>query len=53
MVFFNDVTYLKKATKESIMLLEVDNFSEVLKTIDDDKKPLLIAEIERTINWYF
>ncbi|EHK2367988.1 DHH family phosphoesterase [Clostridium perfringens] len=52
LVFFNDVTYLKKATKESIMLLEVDNFSEVLKTIDDDKKPLLIAEIERTINNY-
>ncbi|MGG5463342.1 DHH family phosphoesterase [Clostridium sp. B9] len=52
LVYFNDVTYLKKATKESIMLLEVDNFSEVLKTIDDDNKPLLIAEIERTINNY-
>lgn len=38
---FNDVTYLKKATKESIMLLEVDNFSEVLKTIDDDKNRYL------------
>lgn len=52
LVYFNDVTYLKKATKESIMLLEVDNFSEVLKTIDDDIKPLLIAEIERTIKNY-
>ncbi len=52
LVYFNDVTYLKKATKESIMLLEVDNFSEVLKTIKDDTKPLLIAEIERTIKNY-
>lgn len=52
LVYFNDVTYLKKATKESIVLLEVDNFSEVLKTIHDDIKPLLIAEIERTIKNY-
>ena len=52
LVYFNDVTYLKKATKESIVLLEVDNFSEVLKTIKEDTKPLLIAEIERTIKNY-
>ena len=34
------------------MLIEVDNFDDVVKTIEEDKKPLIIAEIERTINSY-
>lgn len=51
-VYFNDVTYSSNETKESVMLLEVDNLNEVIKSIDDSKRPLLMAEIERTINHY-
>lgn len=51
-VYFNDVTYLIEGTKESIMLIEVDNLSEVVKTIDENNGPLFIAEVERAINNY-
>ncbi len=51
---FNDITKLidYETTKESIMLIEVDNFTEVLDKTDDSNRPLLVAEIERTINTY-
>ena len=51
-VYFNDVTYLLEGTKESIMLIEVDNLNEVIKSMDENNIPLFIAEIERTINTY-
>jgi c-di-AMP phosphodiesterase-like protein len=38
--------------KESVILIEVDNLDEVVKSTPEDKKPLLIAEIERNINSY-
>ncbi|NRZ31274.1 c-di-AMP phosphodiesterase-like protein [Clostridium beijerinckii] len=34
------------------MLIEVDNFTEVIDKTDDNNRPLLVAEIERTINTY-
>jgi c-di-AMP phosphodiesterase-like protein len=34
------------------MLIEVDNFTEVLDKTDNSNRPLLVAEIERTINAY-
>ncbi len=55
-LYFYDVTDMfnilmnMEKNKEGIMLLEVDNLDEVLKSIDIDKKPLIIAEIERHIN---
>lgn len=51
---FNDITKLidYETTQESIMLIEVDNFSEVLDKTDENNRPLLVAEIERTINAY-
>lgn len=49
MVHFNDVTDLSGGTKEGVMLIEVDNLSEVVKSINFNVKPWLIAEIERTI----
>lgn len=51
---FNDITKLidYEATQESVMLIEVDNFTEVLSKTDENNKPLLVAEIERTINSY-
>ena len=51
-VYFNDVTYLLEGTKESVMLIEVDNLSEVMKSMDESNSPLFVAEIERTINAY-
>lgn len=56
LLYFYDVTDMfnilmnMEKNKEGIMLLEVDNLDEVLKSIDIDKKPLIIAEIERHIN---
>ncbi|MDD3223129.1 MAG: DHH family phosphoesterase [Clostridium sp.] len=38
--------------RESVILIEVDNLSEVVKSTPEDKKPLLKAEIERNINSY-
>lgn len=52
MVFFNDISYIGDGTKESVMLIEVDNFSDVTKSIESSKIPLLIAEIEAIINSY-
>ncbi|WP_160693038.1 DHH family phosphoesterase [Clostridium sp. C2-6-12] len=51
---FNDITKLidYETTKESIMLIEVDNFAEALDKTDESNRPLLVAEIERTINTY-
>src|SRR3712207_5725320 len=34
------------------MLIEVDNLDEVIKSTDEDSRPLLIAEIEKNINSY-
>lgn len=51
---FNDITKLidYETTQESIMLMEVDNFTEALDKTDESNRPLLVAEIERTINSY-
>ncbi len=57
-LYFYDVTEIhrikkeQEETKESVMLIEVDNLEEALKSIVEDSKPLFIAEIERTINSY-
>jgi cyclic-di-AMP phosphodiesterase len=57
-LYFYDVTDVYKIienidlNKETAMLIEVDNFDDVIKTIEEDKKPLIIAEIEKTINSY-
>ncbi len=54
LVYFNDVTEIigYETTKESVMLIEVDNFTEALETTEESNRPLLVAEIERTINAY-
>lgn len=38
--------------KEDVILIEVDNFNDAIKSTDEDKAPLLAAEIERQINLY-
>ena len=54
LVYFNDISEFigLDTTKESIMLIEIDNFTEALDTTDDVDKPLVIAEIDRQINSY-
>ena len=51
---FNDITKLidYETTQESVMLIEVDNFTDALDKTDENNRPLLVAEIERTINSY-
>jgi c-di-AMP phosphodiesterase-like protein len=58
LLYFYDTTELVNLeksigdTREVIMLLEVDNLDEVVKTTEEDKKPQLIADIERALNNY-
>ncbi|WP_244834140.1 DHH family phosphoesterase [Clostridium sp. BJN0001] len=51
---FNDITKLidYETTKESIMLIEVDNLTEVLNKTDEGNRPLVIAEIGKYIRTY-
>lgn len=53
-VYFNDISNSKNMenTKESIMLIEVDNLSEVLEGTEEANRPMLIADIEKCINAY-
>ena len=34
------------------MLIEVDNLSEALEKTDETNRPMLVAEVEKTINSY-
>ena len=58
LLYFYDITESHKiledveAEKYSIMLVEIDNFDDVMKTTEEEQKPLIIAEMERTINSY-
>ena len=51
---FNDITKFidYQRTQEGVMLVEVDNFTEVMENTDESNRPLLAAEIERAINLY-
>ncbi|MGL5378939.1 DHH family phosphoesterase [Clostridium sp.] len=54
LVYFNDISNLKNIenTKESIMLIEVDNLAEALDTTSESDRPMLVAEIEKSITAY-
>ncbi|EFG87955.1 hypothetical protein CLCAR_2272 [Clostridium carboxidivorans P7] len=58
LLYLYDVTQMLKIVKNlelnkyTIMLMEVDNFHDVIKTIEEGQRPLIVAEIERTINCY-
>lgn len=53
-VYFNEVSNLRDlySTRESIMLIEVDNLSEALEGTDETNRPMLAAEVEKMINTY-
>ena len=54
LVYFNDISDLVglDSTKESIVLIEVDNLNEALDTTEENDRPLVVAEVERMINAY-
>lgn len=58
LIYLSDITDMYNKiieidnNKEAVMLIEVDNLDDVIKTTEEDKKPLLIAEIEKIINSY-
>lgn len=58
LLYFYDVTEKVKLlknineNKESVMLIEVDNLDDVIKTTAEGTAPQLVADIERTINSY-
>lgn len=53
-IYFNDISSLltSEDLKENIVLIEVDNLNDVLDGTDENNRPLIAAEIERTINAY-
>lgn len=53
-LMFNDRTEIQKAELKmvSAMSLEIDNYDDLIKSIDTDKKPFLLAEIENKIYAY-
>ncbi|MGG7179214.1 DHH family phosphoesterase [Clostridium paraputrificum] len=54
LVYFNDISDLVglDSTKESVVLIEVDNLNEALDTTEENNRPLVVAEVERMINAY-
>ncbi|MBQ6820390.1 MAG: DHH family phosphoesterase [Clostridium sp.] len=53
-VYFNDISDNKNidSTKEGIMIIEVDNLSEVLESTIESDRPMIVADVEKTINAY-
>lgn len=54
LIYFNDISDLVDVdkTKESVVLIEIDNISEALDAVTEDIRPLIVAEIEQKINAY-
>jgi c-di-AMP phosphodiesterase-like protein len=52
--YLYDVTDIKNIQdrKECVVLIEVDNMDEVIKGTEEGNRPLLVAEIERTVTGY-
>lgn len=53
-IYLNDVSDLLKCgnDKESVILLEIDNYNDIIENLDEDIRPLLIADIEKKIYIY-
>jgi c-di-AMP phosphodiesterase-like protein len=52
--YFNNISdrFTLEGIRENVMLIEVDNITEVLEGTEEYNRPIVIAEIERTINTY-
>ena len=53
-VYFIEVSNLRDlyATKDSVVLIEVDNLAEALERTEESNRPMLVAEVEKAINAY-
>lgn len=53
-VVFHDISMVKEAEAKitSVLSIEVDNYSDLLNSVDSEKKPFLLAEIENYIYSY-
>lgn len=49
---FNKIIPANKVTKQSVVLIEVDNLEEVIIDIEQENRPMFLAEIEKNINKY-
>lgn len=52
LVNFNKIIPANKVTKQSVVLIEVDNLEEVIIDIEQENRPMFLAEIEKNINKY-
>ena len=54
LLIFNDVSLIKEAEKKmvSVVTIEIDNYSDLIGSIDGERKPFLLAEIENFIYAY-
>lgn len=58
LLYFHDTTTSHEIVRDAesdkyaIMLMEIDNYDDVMKSTDEEQKPLLIAEMEKTVNSY-
>lgn len=54
LLHFNEVKISKEVgtVRDNVMVIEVDNLNEALETTDENDKPLVIAEIDRTMTAY-
>ena len=53
-IYLNNISdrFTLEGIRENVMLIEVDNITEVLEGTEEYNRPIVIAEIERTINTY-
>lgn len=53
-LIFNDVSILKEAEEKlsTVVSIEIDNYSDLMNSIDTERKPFLLAEIENFIYSY-
>lgn len=53
-LIFNDVSILKEAEAKltTVVSIEIDNYSDLMNSIDTERKPFLLAEIENFIYSY-
>ncbi|MCT4595435.1 MAG: DHH family phosphoesterase [Anaeromicrobium sp.] len=47
---YNNLLEVYYNEKPSVLIIEVDNYDDVLKNVSEENKPLMIAEIDRRIN---
>jgi c-di-AMP phosphodiesterase-like protein len=53
-IVFHDISKVKEAESKitAVLSIEVDNYSDLLNSVDSEKKPFLLAEIENYIYSY-